>query len=268
MDSNTYSASHPPGTSAGLAAVAAELQALAVQNPDRLADGARAERVMSLRGLVERLEGHWLAELATLDARGAAGAEQGVQAGSTAGWLRARLRMSAGAASSLVRTARALYRGPLTATGQAVADGTISPAHASVLAAGTHDLPDHVAVEAEPVLLEAARRLDPPRLRRAIAHLRLVADPDHSGDLAERRYQRRGLWLASTWEAMVAVEGLLDPEAGQTLLAALEPLARPTSAEDARSGGQRRADALAELARRTLEGGRLPRPVACGPSCW
>jgi Domain of unknown function (DUF222) len=57
---------------------------------------------------------------------------------------------------------------------------------------------------------------------------------------------------------MVAVDGLLEPEAGQTLLAALEPLARPANAQDTRSGGQRRADALAELARRHLEGGRLP----------
>ena len=57
---------------------------------------------------------------------------------------------------------------------------------------------------------------------------------------------------------MVAVDGLLEPEAGQTLLAALEPLARPTDAHDTRSGSQRNADALAELARRRLEGGRLP----------
>jgi len=56
----------------------------------------------------------------------------------------------------------------------------------------------------------------------------------------------------------VAIDGLLEPEAGQTLLAALEPLARPSSAEDDRSGAQRRADALTELARRALEGGRLP----------
>ena len=55
------------------------------------------------------------ARLAAVDARGAAGAEEGVQAGSTAGWLRARLRLGAGAATSLVRTARALFRGPLTA---------------------------------------------------------------------------------------------------------------------------------------------------------
>jgi hypothetical protein len=57
---------------------------------------------------------------------------------------------------------------------------------------------------------------------------------------------------------MVAVDGLLDPEAGETLLTALEPLARPRVAEDDRSAAQRRADALTELARRQLEGGRLP----------
>ena len=66
------------------------------------------------------------------------------------------------------------------------------------------------------------------------------------------------MWLAPTFEGMVAVDGLLEPEAGQTLLAALEPLARPTDAHDTRSGSQRNADALAELARRHLEGGRLP----------
>ena len=123
-----------------------------------------------------------------------------------------------------LRTARALYRGPLTGTAQALTDGELSAAHAQVLAAGTHDLPAHLAADAEPVLLEAARRLDPPRLRRAIAHLRLVADPDGADDQAERRQQQRGLWLASTGEGMVAVNGLLDPEAGQTVLAALEPL--------------------------------------------
>jgi hypothetical protein len=265
MDSNTHSTSDSTGAPVGLAALAAAVDGLAAQDLAGLADGALAERVMALRGLVDRLEGHWLGELAALDARGAAGAEHGVQAGSTAAWLRHRLRMSAGAAASCVRTARALYRGPLTATAEALAEGTISPAHAQVLAAGTHDLPDHVAADAEPVLLEAARCLDPPRLRRAIAHLRLVADPDGTDAQAERRHQQRGLWLAATWEGMVALNGLLDPEAGQTVLAALEPLARPTNADDDRSGGQRRADALAELARRSLQAGRLPQSGGVRP---
>jgi Domain of unknown function (DUF222) len=113
-----------------------------------------------------------------VDAAGAAGAEQGAQAGSTAGWLRTRLRMSAGAASNAVRTARALFRGPLPQTAKALTDGELSVAHAQVLAHGTHDLPAHLTTEAEPVLLEAARRLDPSRLRQVIGHLQLVADPD------------------------------------------------------------------------------------------
>ena len=261
MESNTHSTSAP----AGLGALAAVVDELVAQDLDGLADGALAERVMALRGLLDRLEGQWLRALAAVDARGAAGAEQGVQAGSTAAWLRARLRMSAGTAASFVRTARALHRGPLTGTAQALAEGTISPAHAQVLAAGTHDLPDHLAADAEPVLVEAARRLDPPRLRRAVTHLRLVADPDSADHQAEQRHQQRGLWLAATWEGMVAVNGLLDPEAGQTLLAALEPLARPTGADDDRCGGQRRADALAELARRTLESRPAP-PDRRGPT--
>src|SRR6185436_12123418 len=109
------------------------------------------------------------------------------------------------------------------------------------------ELPDHVTTEAEPVLVEAAARLDPPRLRRVIAHLCLVADPDGADRAGEVRSGRRGLWLTPTLEGMVAVDGLLEPEAGQVVLAALEPLARPADAEDARRGGQRWADALAEL---------------------
>ena len=266
MDSNTHSIRDPAGRPArpsaepsdGLAALAAAVDQLAAQELHGLTDAVRAERVLALRRLLDRLEGQWLQELAAVDARGAAGADHDQPAPSTASWLRHRLRMGASAAHRSVRTARALFRGPLAETATALTDGQLSPAHASVLAVGTHELPAQVTVEAEPVLVEAARRLDPARLRRVIGHLQLVADPDGAEAKAERHQQRRGLWLAPTLEGMVALDGLLEPEAGQILLSALEPLARPASAEDTRSGGQRRADALAELARRALEGGRLP----------
>jgi hypothetical protein len=173
MDSNIHSI-RPAGA---LTALAAAVEGLAAQDLDGLADAVRAERILVLRRLVDRLEGHWLNELAAVDARGAAGAEEGAQAGSTAGWLRARLRMGAAAASSAVRTARALFAGPLGATGQALTHGDLSPAHATVLAVGTQELATHLTMEAEPVLVAAARRLDPARLRRVLAHLRLVADP-------------------------------------------------------------------------------------------
>ena len=263
MESNTHSPQ--PSDRDWLAALVVVTDGLTTQNLDQLPDLVRAERVPVLRGLVDRLEGQWLKELAGVDARGAAGAEAGQEVGSTAAWLRHRLRLSASAASRAVRTARALFRGPLTATAQAVCDGELSVAHAQVLAAGTQHLPDHLTAQAEPVLVQAARQLDPTQLRRAVGHLLQVADPDGADRDRERRHARRGLWLAPTFDGMVAVDGLLEPEAGQSLLAALEPLARPADAHDTRSGSQRNADALTELARRHLEGGRLPQAGGVRP---
>jgi hypothetical protein len=112
MDSNTHSTQGPGEGSDRLAELTAAVEALAAQDLDGLADAVRAERVLALRRLVDRLEGQWLKELAGVDARGAAGAELGQQVESTAGWLRARLRLGAGAAAGSVRTARALFGGP------------------------------------------------------------------------------------------------------------------------------------------------------------
>jgi Domain of unknown function (DUF222) len=64
---------------------------------------------------------------------------------------------------------------------------------------------------------------------------------------------------------MVAVNGLLAAEAGQTHLAALEPLARPCTGQDPRSGGRRPADALAELAAGPGKAGRLPQTGGIRP---
>ena len=69
MDPNTHSDS----SADGLTALATAVEQLAAQDLDGLSDAVRAERVLGLRRLLDRLEGHWLAELANLDARGAAG---------------------------------------------------------------------------------------------------------------------------------------------------------------------------------------------------
>ena len=92
MDSNTHS-NQAPGRLAGLATLAAAVDDLAGQDPAGLGDVALAERVLELRRLLDRLEGHWLKELAAVDARGAAGADQDQETGSTAAWLRNRLRL-------------------------------------------------------------------------------------------------------------------------------------------------------------------------------
>jgi hypothetical protein len=86
MDSNMHSIEEP----LGFGHLAAAIDELAGQDLAGLPDAEAAARVLVLRGLLERLEGQWLRELAAVDARGAAGAEDGVQAVSTAGWLRSR----------------------------------------------------------------------------------------------------------------------------------------------------------------------------------
>ena len=108
MNSNSHSMELP----ASLTALAAVIDQLAAEDLDGLTDAQAAQRVLVLRRLVDRLEGHWLRELAGVDGRGAAGAEVGVPAESTAGWLRNRTRMGHPDAHQRVRVARALHRGP------------------------------------------------------------------------------------------------------------------------------------------------------------
>jgi hypothetical protein len=265
MDSNTHSTQPPGLIDDDLELLAAAARRVAARNLAQLPGSVRAGRVQTLRRLLDGLEGQWLKELASVDALGAAATDPQAPAPSTASWLRNRLRMSAGTAHDTVGTARALFRGPLPQTAAALTDGVISPAHARVLAQGTRHLPDHLTRDAEPVLVEAARRLDPPKLRQAIGYLVEVADPEGADAARQRRHERRGVWLSPTWQGMVAINGLLEAEAGATVLAALEPLARPADAADDRSGSQRHADALAELARRSLEGGWLPKAGGVRP---
>jgi hypothetical protein len=130
MHSNTHSNPppiRPPGGQPDeLAALAAGPDRLAARDLEVLSDAVRAARVLALRGLADRLERAGRKELAVGDGRGAAGAEADLAIGSTAAWLRGRLRMGAGAASSVVWTARALVRGPLAGTAQAVWAGELS----------------------------------------------------------------------------------------------------------------------------------------------
>src|SRR5215470_14284424 len=65
-------------------------------------------------------------------------------AGSTAGWVRAQLRVTLGEARQLVNLAKAVD-GDLASTGQALTEGRISPEHAQVIARSVADLPDEAA---------------------------------------------------------------------------------------------------------------------------
>lgn len=220
---------------------------------DGLPDAVLAEQALSLRSAAERLEAAALARLAQFDARGAA-AEHGL---STTGWWSWRTRSGAGAARRDVVLARRL-RDELPATAAGLRDGALTRGHAGVISSAVSELPAPVTPDAERLLASQAEILTVPALRTAAVHLRARLDPD--GDLAraDRIHANRWLDVAATFGGAVHVAGLLDAEAGETLLAALHPLATPTGPDDERTAAQRRADALTDLAARALQGGELP----------
>jgi Domain of unknown function (DUF222)/HNH endonuclease len=268
-----------------IAAVRAAVGELAGDDPARDASTLGAELV-ELRRLAEALEAQWLRRLRAFDTSGGAEAFGAV---STAGWLRAACRLAPGVARERVRLARRLP--DLPATAAAFAAGEITGEHARLVATAVDELADALgpkslpasdpvsaddagAVEPEPLtgpeaaevvlvaaeraLVEVARRTDPLRLRREIVHARHALAPDVVAAEAERAFERRWLSVSATFDGMVAVDGVLDAEGGAVLLAAVMPLAQPAGPDDIRTAGQRRADALVDLARRQLDAGGLP----------
>src|SRR5215475_12565071 len=231
--------------------------ALAAEDVDGLPEAALARDLPQLRRLLDGVEAQWLRRLEAFGRRGGAAAEG---AASTGAWLRSTCRLAPGAARGRVELARALPGLPDTAA--ALAAGDISPSHAQLIAAALAELAEaagsKLAAETEPALVDLARAVDPAKLRNELAHVRHALAPEADADAAERAYERRGLSASQTLGGMVAVDGMLDPEGGALLLAALQPLAAPTGDGDRRTPRQRRADALVELARRQLDRGDLP----------
>jgi hypothetical protein len=81
-------------------------------------------------------------------------------------------------------------------------------------------------------------------------------DPAGAEAEAERLHTLRALHLSSDWSGMTRLSGLLDPEAGAVVQAAIRSLAEPAALDpnDSRTTGQRQADALTEISRRHLDG--------------
>ncbi len=215
-------------------------------------DAALAADLADLRVAVDRLEAQWLRRLAVFDARGAAAADGAV---CTAAWLRRACRLAPGAARERVVVARQLTDLPTTAA--ELAAGDISYRHAALIATATAELPAGDTGPTESILLAAARRSDPADLRTLTTHLAYVLDPDGARRRDEERYDSRRLFVSPVLDGRFALDGSLDAEGGATVLAALSALSSPR-AGDERTPAQRRADALVELARRSLDGGELP----------
>src|SRR5216684_8027331 len=171
-------------------------------------------------------------------------------------WLRRACRLSPGAASQHAELARNLPSLPDTST--ALAAGDIGFHHAAVIAHSVTEVGAEAVKRQESTLLEAAHKLDPKHLSYVTRQLRYCEDPDGTLAHDNENYQRRYFHMSQSWEGMFLIDGRLDAEGGATLRAALNALEEPWNADDTRSGGERRADALVELARQRLDAGTLP----------
>lgn len=235
------------------AALTAALDALAAVDLDAAATAALGEQLQYLNRHLARLEGEFQRRLERFDRAGGAGA---AGSPSTAAWLRHHCRIAPGEASSRVSCARRLADS-LPGTAAALAAGEILLPHAAVLARASTGIDLEQVAAAEPTLLDAARRLHPGRLRSLAVHWRHVIDAEASGHEAQAHHEQRYLSISTTLGGTVALDGMLDAEDGAILLTAIAALAAP-GPDDERTAKQRRADALVELARRSLDAGQLP----------
>jgi Domain of unknown function (DUF222)/HNH endonuclease len=219
-------------------------------------DAELAGDVVEIRAAMDALESEWLRRLRAVDQRRAV---SGRARKSTAGWLRHACRLAPRAAHGRVELARRLPA--LPATESALRAGAISVPHGVQVAAIVDDVAQAagpaVAAAAEELLVEVARQVDPARLQRESAHVRHQFAPAAAHQDAERVWRRRRLSVSETFDGMVAVDGLLDPEGGALVLSALAPLSTRCGPNDARTSAQRRADGLVELAHRQLGAGDL-----------
>src|SRR5262249_18135164 len=160
------------------------------------------------------------------------------------------------AASEQVRVARQLERHPEAS--RAFSAGEVNFAHTQVITRVLEDAPAAVAREAEPSLIEMARRTDPYRLGMHTRHLRHAFAPEAALEESRHNHERRRLHLSESMDGVFYLDGVLDTEGGALLRTALDAAMGPPARDDERTPAQRRADALTDLARRQLDSGELP----------
>ena len=183
--------------------------------------------------------------VASFDAKGGA---QISGSRTTADWLRNATGMSN--AGGVVSTARAL-RDELPATAAALAAGRISE-EKLVAIRRAHRMLGEDFTYAEQDVVEAACQLSAKDLRGFIDDIIQQYRPEDFDDDADRRRDKRKFHLSQSLDGWWHASGLLDPETGHRLKAALDVYAEPTGPDDDRRPSMRNADALAEIADKSV----------------
>ena len=190
-------------------------------------------------------------------------------------WLRDRLRVSSHIAGQLLDQASTIDRhGDVDS---ALAAGKVNAEQLATITTALAGLPRKldpaIHADAATTLTGWAEFLDPGGLRVAGRRILEHVAPEVADAIEERRlraserdaHQQRHLTLTAVGDGRVRVRGVIDSEAAAIVSAALDPLCKPDAATtemaqtgEARTPGQRRADALIEVCRLVLATGDLP----------
>jgi hypothetical protein len=219
---------------------------------DDLHDSALGSDLVDIRRQIDRLEGEFLRRLHRFDRSRAALANGAV---STVSWLRANCRVTGSVAMQRVRMARVLV--DLPAAQVSLCAGRASFPNISMIAQLADDVGTESMRTVEETLVTAAQVLDPGRMRYLALATRMRLDADGALDRDNRNHERRWFACDQTFGGVFILRGELDAEGGAILKAAIDGHMAPSGDNDSRSGSQRRADALVDLASRVLQNGDL-----------
>jgi hypothetical protein len=221
-------------------------------------DASLGEPLIEIRGIIDRSESVFADGVRRFDKSGEYKADGAL---SLTAWLRWKCKLSGGAALERVEIARQLEKLPKTEA--AFANGDLGFQHVAVLARTAEHVGAAAVRKAEANLLQAAQAMDPGQFTTVAKNFEHRINA--AGALAEANhaYQRRYFHISEPQDGMVRLDGVLDVEGGTILRGALQKFMTPVK-DDARSYGQRSADALVELGRQGGSGskrdGAGPRP--------
>ena len=223
---------------------------------------AREERRVDLKGLravVDALEGEFAVE-----ARESQKAGDHLIGGliTAASWISQSCGMSVPSAFDRVCVGKQLESMPMVAA--ALSGGEIGYQATSVIC----HLRDKLGEKGEGLDQEQwiglARQHSIKDLRWVADNMRYALDPDGFERDAEENYEERFLHI-SEMRGMYHLNGVIDPEAGAALKAAVDALAKRLGQDDSRTPKQRRADALNEIVHKALDEAKLPRRNGARP---
>ena len=144
------------------------------------------------------------------------------------------------------------------ATGQAFSAGDVGPAQVRLLGDALERLPAERRAEAEKVLLEAARILDPVAFGRKVRRYLAEHAPAQLHRQEQGNHRHRRFRMADTEDGGVAFSGLAYGAAAELARTALDAFRRPDTPDEHRTPEQRSADAFEQLCDAALRLGEAP----------